>query len=113
MGFDPVNWRRWDICVFQHTDKPSQGHVSFLMGVTNLNKPNFITKSLAQSGESPNMQMRCFGGNQSDQLQESMYSSVGNDMKLLSVRRNWNVPSWFDYVPIVDSKGVEQGGATR
>ena len=98
----PETWRQWDIVVWEHTDKPGTGHVSFLSGVTGTGK------TLAE-------QISALGGNQGNGLRVSRYpfpdkkrKSGVCDMKLIAVVRG----PWIPPDTLLAKASGEIGGST-
>lgn len=92
---DPSKWRKWDIAVWKHTNKPGTGHVSFVTGVT-------------KSGILVLEPTSAFGGNQGNTVKTSKYPYKGSDMVLIGIRRNWTPPQ--EVLPLASG---EAGGSTR
>ena len=92
---DSSKWRKWDIAVWKHANKPGQGHVSFITGVT-------------KSGITVIEPTSAFGGNQGNTVRTSKYPYRGGDMVLIAVRRGgWTPPT----TPLPGASG-EEGGST-
>jgi hypothetical protein len=113
VGFNPSNWRLWDVVVWQHQESNGggfQGHVGFLKGFTILsgNEPNYTVKAPLYTRIAPNVMIESFGGNQNSTVKSSVYPgqpsdpSYSSNLRLLAIRRgNWIPPEGLSSVPSV------------
>lgn len=100
-----IDWRTWenvranDIVILTNRNSPSRGHVGFFRGYN------------PRTGR-----VQVLGGNQSDTVKLSNFLVRGNTLQVTSVKRNWTIPSRFDF-PIIDenlaSGNLESYASTR